>query len=178
MLAFLLNRYTWIFGAMLALSVSAFFFGVSWESNRRDARQLRVERESRETAERQRREWDEQNRKLGLELAHSRDANRALERQINERIRHAATTELVNVNAPAGGAPDITFTRGFVGLYNSALARVPAAAAGTDGAGTAGGAIDPRDLLANLNENGAEFQSCRSQLKAWQDWARASGLVK
>jgi hypothetical protein len=178
MLAFLLNRYTWIFGTMLVLSVGAFLFGVSWESNHRDARQLRAERAARETAESQRREWNEQNQKLSLELARSRDANRALERQLNQRIQHAATSELVTVSAPAGGAADVILTPRFVGLYNGALARVPAPAAGTDGTSAASGTASPQDLLTNLNENGAEFKSCRDQLKAWQDWARASGLVK
>jgi hypothetical protein len=178
MLAFLLNRYTWIFGAMLALSVGAFFFGVRWEGNRRDAQQLRIERAARASAERQRREWDDRNRELSLALAHSRDANRALERRLNERINHVTTSDLVAVAAPAGGAPAVTFTPGFIGLYNGALARMPAPAAGTDGAGAAGGAVGPQDLLVNLNENGAEFESCRDQLKAWQDWARTSGLVR
>jgi hypothetical protein len=179
MLAFLLNRYTWIAAAMLVLAVGGFSFGVQWESNRRDARQLGQERAEREATELRRTAWDRNNGELSAALARERDNNRRLERQLNERIRYAATSELVRVEqASAGAAPAMVLTPGFVGLYNRAVARVPEAAAGADGAGAAGGAVSPQDLLANLNANGAEFETCRSQLKAWQNWARASGLAR
>lgn len=179
MLAFLLNRYTWIAAAMLVLAVGGFSFGVQWESNRRDAQLLDKERAEREATERQRATWDKNNSELSAALARERDSNRRLERQLNERIRHAATSELVRVDpTSSGAAPAVVLTPGFVGLYNRAVARVPEAAARADGTGTAGGAVSPQDLLANLNANGAEFETCRSQLKAWQNWARASGLAR
>jgi hypothetical protein len=179
MLSFLLNRYTWIAAAMLVLAVGGFGFGVQWESNRRDAQQLRLERAEREATERLRQEWDASNREISLALARERDKSRTLERNLNERIRYATTSELVNVqSAPQGGTAPVVFTAGFVGLYNSAIARVPETPAGAAGAGAAGGSVSPQDLLANLNANGGEFEACRNQLKAWQDWARASVLAK
>lgn len=179
MLAFLLNRYTWIAAAMLVLAVGGFSFGVQWESNRRDAQLLATERAEREATERQRTAWDKNNSELSAALARERDGNRRLERQLNERIRHAPTSDLVRVEQTSSGAASaVVLTPGFVGLYNRAVARVPEAAAGTDGASAPSGAVSPQDLLANLNANGAEFETCRSQLKAWQDWARASGLAR
>ncbi len=189
MLSFLLNRYTWFFGAILAALVGGFVAGVSWEGNLRDAQQLRIERQAREALERQRVEWDRQKQEISLELARRRSENLALERKLNGRIAHVRTSELVaferqSPDRAAGAAaqrdadPDaVALTPRFVGLYNSALARVPETAGGADGADPAGGAVGARELLANLNQNGAEFQACRDQLKAWQDWARNSGLA-
>ena len=169
-----LLRPTWsLLGVAVALSVALAGWGAwSVRGNVEELKQLRAASAAAKLLK------DERLRGDGL-AAELEAERRNIKTVTVEVIRYVPSVTTVYVEKPGDAPkpiPDAVFTRGFVGLWNHALAAgVRTATSGP--ADPPGGAdalvrarVNQSDVLTNHSINAGKYADCRAQLTALIDW--------
>lgn len=115
---------------------------------------------------------------LGFQLLQERALHAEETDQLKRRIARVTSQYRPAPDAPLQPAPQCVFTRGFVGVYNSAIGAAPVSA--TDPAAGAADAADPAealdsgvqqaDVLEHVTDYGQRCRDIESHLNRVLDW--------
>ena len=172
-----LLRPPWSVVLVLVVLAAALASGIAWKArgDREDARRLAELRALQAQMDEQRARAD----RIAADLEVARRDVRTVTVEVVKLIPSVTTVYVEKPGDAPRPIPDPVFTRGFVGLWNLALAgrlSDPASKpAGLPGAADAivRARVGTADILANHAENAGKHAECRAQLTALIDWARS-----